>query len=118
MPTPASQRLELLCVLRKARELRCTCDIGGDVGLDGTDVAGEGELVEEDQKEMDVRAGGREGINGGDVQMRKLERRLDPEKRHLEWLVPLVSRVGRLARHDKEIADACMAVMDAAIDLS
>jgi len=61
---------------------------------------------------------GKEGVSDGvDARTKKLERRLDPEKRHLEWLVPLVSQVGRLARHDKEIADACIAVMDAAVGL-
>ena len=102
MPTPASQRLELLCVLRKSRELQCASGVGGE-----EERVGEGEVKKQ----------GSEGSVSDDPLMRKLKRRLDPEKRHLEWLVPLVSRVGRLARHDKEIADACMAVMDAAVGL-
>jgi len=99
MPTPASQRLELLCVLRKSRELQCASGVGGE------------------EERVGEREEGSEGSVSDDPLMRKLKRRLDPEKRHLEWLVPLVSRVGRLARHDKEIADACMAVMDAAVGL-
>jgi len=92
----------LLCVLRKSRELQCASGVGGE-----EERVGEGEVKKQ----------GSEGSVSDDPLMRKLKRRLDPEKRHLEWLVPLVSRVGRLARHDKEIADACMAVMDAAVGL-
>jgi len=109
MPTPASQRLELLCVLRKARDLHCMDGVGEDEEINMVENVG----AEESMKS------GEEGVLGSaDAHMGKLERRLDPEKRHLEWLVPLVSQVGRLARHDKEISDACMAVMDAAVGLN
>lgn len=79
MPTPQSQRLELLYVLRKARELHCTISV--------------------DEIEQSMTSVGM--LNGN--------------KRHLQWLVPLVSRLGRLARHDGEIADACAGVLEAAV---
>ena len=105
MPTPASQRLELLCVLRKARELRCLDGLGEDEN----DGVGVGVSMKEGEE------GALDSINAHTM---KLERRLDLGKRHLEWLVLMVSQVGRLARHDKEIADACMGVMDAAVGLA
>jgi len=92
MPTPQSQRLELLYVLRKAREMYCTIGVDWEV--------------------VDIETTANVGAT--DRQMR-IVGNVNQEKRHLEWLVPLVSRLGRLARHDRDIADACAGVMEAAM---
>jgi len=92
MPTPQSQRLELLYVLRKAREMHCTIGVDYEV--------------------VDLGTNANPGT--ADRQMRVVGN-VNQEKRHLEWLVPLVSRLGRLARHDRDIADACAGVMEAAM---
>lgn len=92
MPTPQSQRLELLYALRKAKELRCTIDMG----FPSTKIRGR---LDADTIEEGKRATG--SINS--------------DKQHLEWLAPLASKLGRLARHDREIADACAGVMEVAL---
>lgn len=93
MPTPQSQRLELLYVLRKAREMHCTIGVEYEV--------------------VDIETTANAGAP--DLQQMRVVGNVNREKRHLEWLVPLVSRLGRLARHDRDIADACAGVMEAAM---
>jgi hypothetical protein len=97
MPTPQSQRLELLYMLRLAEKLECTVEV---------DVSDSKPRVSDATAQYETNGPVRSRPKG-------LVQRI-PHKRHLEWLLPLVSKVARLARHDREIADACAAVVDTA----
>lgn len=84
MPTPTSQRLELLYILRKVQSLNCA--VGQDVTVEG---------------------------GAGDDGIRRLPV-LDPQRRHLEWLVPLVNKAIGLARRDTEVAGELERVLELA----
>lgn len=85
MPTPMSQRLELLFVLKSLTELQC--DTGAAVGL---------VTSEEDERVKGLRIS-------------------DPSKKHLEWLAPLLYRALAQASRDEELSKALRSVLDACI---
>jgi len=86
MPTPQSQRLELLHILGKIKTLRC----------DPSRLASQGN-------------GGSQTVNSGHIKIS------DSSRRHLEWLAPLVNRALGEAGRDVEVRDALRSVMDIVI---
>ena len=85
MPTPMSQRLELLFVLKSLTELKC----------DPKAVQGSTTSEEEGQiKELRIS---------------------DPSKKHLEWLAPLVYKALGEASRDEELSKALRNILDACI---
>lgn len=85
MPTPQSQRLELLHMLQKLRTL--TCDAGA--------------FPEEDD--------GQGMVPPAAIRIK------DQSRRHLEWLMPLVNRALGEAGRDEEVMEALKGVMDVVI---
>lgn len=92
MPTPSSQRLEMLYLLEGMKRLRCEEDA----------VA----ALEEALRRCKVEDAGGPASSG------PLFKIADPTLKHLEFLGPLVNRAVRFARFDWEIEGAMRAVLD------
>lgn len=107
MPTPMSQRLELIHILDRIEKLRCQPETVAEL---------ERELENGDHPVGGVdNSANEEGDGGYSAPKRIVMKIVDPELRHLEFLVPLVNRALREARWDEEVAGAMRRVLDAVL---
>ena len=98
MPTPTSQRLELLYILKQVRELRCPAEAFEQL---------EREIADLDEEDMGEEGSAARGMPKTGFRV------LDPRRRHLEMIVPLVSRAIVCAgRDDGEMKMEMQRVLD------
>ena len=99
MPTPMSQRLELMHILQRVARLRCKREAVAE--------------LERDLQKYGRPAGGLvNGVGEGRGGAARAIEVSDPELKHLEYLAPLVHRALPEARWDDEVAGAMRGLLD------